>query len=226
MLAVKTIIERVRSLSHDVQETGYTDNEIVSCINAGIRFINRIIKDSRPELLMAFPATGILPAGECSISINKQMAAIIDVRANGHSLNATTPFCIKNLRKTAPEPTEYYLVGFSAVALYPTPTKDTEYAVFYVEDTREIGIDEKSPLPNDYDDCLIEYALIRLSMGNEFDMSQEMSVMQTITAQVERLIANYPNPVHTVHSYYDLDGDDCQNSTADYSDDSSGNEWW
>ena len=208
MIAIETIINRVRSLAHDVAETGYSDDEILFNINAGIRFINRIIKDIKPELLMDFPATGQLNAGENTICINKPMLAVIAVRANGRALKVTSPLKITNMNDTAENPTAYYLCGFDKLALYPIPTKPTDYAVFYVPDTEEVTIKGKSPFPNDFDDALIEYVIIRMSIGNEFDMSQEFTVMQTVTDQVQSLISNFPSPEHRIKGYFDDDYDD------------------
>lgn len=66
----------------------------------------------------------------------------------------------------------------------------------------------KSPFPNEFDDMLIEYALIRLSMGNEFDMSQEMSVMSQIVAQLENILRER-DTVYVISGYYDSLPDDC-----------------
>ena len=82
MIAIETIINRVRSLAHDVAETGYSDDEILFNINAGIRFINRIIKDIKPELLMDFPATGQLNAGENTICINEYRRPIFAITSH------------------------------------------------------------------------------------------------------------------------------------------------
>ena len=107
------------------------------------------------------------------------------------------------MRETAENPTAYYLCGFDKLALYPIPTKPVDYAVFYVPDTEEVTLTDKSPFPNDFDDALVEYAIIRLSMGNEFDMSQELTVMQTVMQQVQELINNFPSPEHRIRGYWD-----------------------
>lgn len=203
MIAIKTLINRIRTLAHDTAETGYTDEDILFNINAGIRFISRIIKDMKPELLMDFPATGQLNPGENTICVNNVMLAVLAVRANGRALKVTSPLQIPDMRETAENPTAYYLCGFDKLALYPIPTKPVDYAVFYVPDTEEVTLTDKSPFPNDFDDALVEYAIIRLSMGNEFDMSQELTVMQTVMQQVQELINNFPSPEHRIRGYWD-----------------------
>lgn len=202
MVMIETLINRIRTLSHDTAETGYSDYDILFNINAGIRFIKRIIKDLKPELLMGFPATGQLNEGENTICINEAMLAIIAVRANGRALKVTSPLKISNMNNTAENPTAYYICGFDKIALYPIPTKPVEYAVFYVPDTKEVDIKDNSPLPSDFDDALIEYAIIRLSMGNEFDMTQELTVMQTVIEQISEIISNYPSTNYSIKSYW------------------------
>ena len=206
MISINKLIDRIRNLSHDELETGYDDNTILFTINSGIRFINRIIKANKPELLMSFPATGTLSAGESVICLNDKILSILAVKANGRSLKTTSPISI-DLEKKAEEPDAYYLCGFESISVYPTPTKDTDYAVFYVKDTKEVSLEDDSPLPNDFDDALIEYSVIRLSMGNEFDMNQEISVMQTVVDQVMGIIYSYPSAEKNIDGYWDCGSD-------------------
>lgn len=216
MLAIKELINRIRILAHDEVETGYDDSTILFNINAGIRFINRIIKATKPELLMSFPATGTLNAGESVICVNDKILSVLAVKANGRSLKVTSPIAI-DLTKEAKEPIAYYLCGFENIALWPTPLEDVEYSIFYVKDTRELSIDDNSPFPNDFDDALIEYAVIRLSMGNEFEMSQELTVMQTVVNQITEIINAYPNAQYNIDGYWD------NNCNDDYGNIKS---WW
>ena len=65
-------------------------------------------------------------------------------------------------------------------------------------------VDEKgeSPFNNDLNDFVFEYALIRASLGNEFDMSQETSVMGTIVSQVEFMLENRVPKAVDVEGYW------------------------
>ena len=45
-------------------------------------------------------------------------------------------------------------------------------------------MDDDSPLLNEFDDLVIEYAQIRLSVGNEYDVSQDNQIMGSIYSQV------------------------------------------
>ena len=51
MLSVQTLARRIRTRLHDTDEITYSDEEILDCINCGIRFIRRLIASMRPSLL-------------------------------------------------------------------------------------------------------------------------------------------------------------------------------
>ena len=109
-------------------------------------------------------------------------------------------------------PYAYFITGLKTISLYPIPDKPINYEILAVEDIKEMTLSDddngKSPFPNEFDDMLIEYALIRLSMGNEFDMSQEMSVMSQIVAQLENILRER-DTVYVISGYYDSLPDDC-----------------
>lgn len=205
---IKRLIHEIRDLVHDEQHTGYDDIDILVVINAGIRFIVRTILSNKPELLMAKPIEGTLAAGQNIICLDQKMLSILDVRVKDHSLIPASPTSIRNLNRQSDYPYAYCLCGFKTIMIYPKPKTDMEYIIFYVQEIEEIKphYEDKSkyelPFPNIFYDALLEYALIRLQMTNEFDMSQEMTVMQAVAAQVEDIIKKYPAPRHHINSYY------------------------
>lgn len=90
------------------------------------------------------------------------------------------------------KPFLYYRKGMDALHLFPVPEDITSYTVMKVDDIEELSMDDVSPLPTEYDTFLIEYANIRLSIGNEYDVTQEQSVMANIYSQIQKLL--YPPP--------------------------------
>lgn len=90
---------------------------------------------------------------------------------------------IKNISITG-TPYAYYRAGLRTINFYPIPDKATEYIIFLVADAAEVDMTGQSPFVNEYDDFLIEYAATRLSMGNEFDMTQETTLMSSIYDQI------------------------------------------
>ena len=69
-------------------------------------------------------------------------------------------------------------------------------------DLEELTIDDNSPLLTEYDDFLIEYATIRLSIGNEYDVSQEQVIMGNIISQIQQMLFP-PPPGVRVRGYWD-----------------------
>lgn len=210
MLAVEELIKRVRILVHDEQETGYDDIAILNCLNAGSRFLRRMILQLKPELLSNV-TKGNLNTNENIIELDFIPVKIVDIRINGKRIIYKSRADILNMDKHG-FPYAYFITGLKTINLYPIPDEPINYEILAVEDIKEMTLyDEgngKSPFPNEFDDMLIEYALIRLSMGNEFDMSQEMSVMSQIVAQLENILRER-DTVYVISGYYDSLPDDC-----------------
>lgn len=98
-------------------------------------------------------------------------------------------------------PEIFYLAGTS-INLYPVPQKDTFYHIQLINDISELSITDKSPLPNDFDDLLIEYANIRMSIENEYDVSQDSTVYSTIYQQIMNILHVPPTGIYSC-SYWD-----------------------
>lgn len=209
MLAVEELIKRVRILVHDEQETGYDDIAILNCLNAGSRFLRRMILQLKPELLSNV-TKGNLNTNENIIELDFIPVKIVDIRINGKRIIYKSRADILNMDKHG-FPYVYFITGLKTINLYPIPDKPINYEILAVEDIKEMTLSDddngKSPFPNEFDDMLIEYALIRLSMGNEFDMSQEMSVMSQIVAQLENILRER-DTVYVISGYYDSLPDD------------------
>jgi hypothetical protein len=99
------------------------------------------------------------------------------------------------------EPQVYYLTGERTVNLYPVPKEKTSYEILAVEDVEDLTLEDKTPLLNEYDDLLVEYANVRLSIENEYDVSADSQVMSTIHSQIIRLLHIPPTGV-TVQGYW------------------------
>lgn len=99
-------------------------------------------------------------------------------------------------------PEVYYRTGWTGLSLYPIPREKTGYTVEYVPDIEELTTEDNSPLLTEFDDLIIEYAQIRLSIGNEYDVSQDQQVMGNIYSQILDLL-HIPPCGETVDGYWD-----------------------
>lgn len=62
-----------------------------------------------------------------------------------------------------------------------------------IDDFTELRFEDKTPLLNDFDDFLLEFATMRLSVDNEFDATQEQQILSAIQAQIMQILS--PPPV-------------------------------
>ena len=97
-------------------------------------------------------------------------------------------------------PREFYLTGTQTINFFPIPEVETKYTVLTVDDVEELSLNDNSPLNTEFDDFLIEYAAIRLEIGNEYDVSQEQQVMSNIYSQIQQILM--PPPVGVVTKGY------------------------
>lgn len=100
------------------------------------------------------------------------------------------------------EPREFYLTGTQTINFHPVPDKETKYTMLVVNDIEELTLADKSPLNTEFDDFLVEYGVIRLSVSNEYDVSQETQIMANIYDQVQRILVPPPAGIMT-RSYWD-----------------------
>ena len=192
MLSVQTLARRIRQRLHDTDCITYDDENILDCINCGVRFIRRIIARLRPALLMS-EKIGTLAAGIKAIELDTRPTKIISVTASDKALEETElAFAIHKADATG-EPKEFYLTGTQTINFYPTPTEPTDYTIRTVDDIKELTWEDNSPLLTEFDDFLVEYAAIRLSVGNEYDMTQESQLMANIATQIQQVLI--PPPV-------------------------------
>ena len=198
------MIRRIRSLSNDKQGTGYDDVDILAAINDAVAFVGRMIKSIRPNLLQQ-EKMGVLDFHNPNICLTEKVAGIQDVRVNGRKLKPTQPRCIKDLEATSAQPECYYMRGFNNIRVHPVPCRPLSYTVIYTPQIPYLCIHDRTPFPNDFDSLIAEYANARLNMTNEFDMSQEMSIVQAITSQIEDLLYAYPDDDHQIAGYWDWD---------------------
>lgn len=203
MLSVQTLARRVRQRLHDTDVITYDDEEILDCLNCGLRFIRRIIAKFRPALLMS-ETEGTLAAGTKSVTLDKPPTKIINVTIGEDEkpLHETDiAFAIHAETKRAEEPEGFYLTGTQTINFSPIPTTPIKYKIKTVDDIEEnssgITWNGNSPLLTEFDDFLVEYAAIRLSVGNEFDMTQETQLMANIATQIQEVIAPPPVGIQT-----------------------------
>ena len=74
----------------------------------------------------------------------------------------------------------FYRVGLQSLKVFPVPKFETAFTVRTIDDFEELKFEDKTPLLNDFDDFLIEFATMRLSIYNEYDATQEQQILSAI----------------------------------------------
>lgn len=90
------------------------------------------------------------------------------------------------------KPHWFYREGLKNLKVYPKPKKETAYTVRTIDDIEELKLHDSTPFMREFDDFLIEYATIRLSISNEYDMTQEQQIFANIHAQISQLLMPPP----------------------------------
>ena len=60
------------------------------------------------------------------------------------------------------------------------------------DDFEELNFEDETPLLNDFDDFLIEFATMRLSIDNEYDATQEQQISAAIQSQIAQILSPPP----------------------------------
>lgn len=204
MLSVQTLAGRIRTRLHDTDEIEYDDEQILDCINNGVRFIRRTIASIRPALLMT-EHKGTLAGGAKSVELPVRPLKIINVTlgANGEFLYETemATAIYENMYKVG-DPKYFFLTGTKTINFYPIPSSNKQYTIRTVDDINELEWSDNSPLLTEFDDFLVEYVTIRLSIGNEYDVSQEGQLMANIVEQIQTILTP-PPPGFVTRPYWD-----------------------
>lgn len=201
MISVKDMITRIRAETHDHQQAGFPDHELLLYINDALRFARRTIMDIYPSFIADIDQEGELGDGENAIYSYSPISHIIDMRVDGERLEVINPRSIAKLNEKG-KPRRFYLAGNNCIKVWPVCDRPYSYSLLAVGDMENLTLDDEIPLPNDFDDFVYEYAMIRMGMTNEFDATQETQVMQTISSQITKMLYSYMQPSVQMRSYW------------------------
>lgn len=205
-MTIQDIIDRVRANTHDKDILDYEDTTIIDYVNDGMRFIRRTIMAEDPLQLADTAITGELEAGESTIETEKKLSAVLDVRVDGYKLEQKTPWLIDNTEKGG-TPKAYYVTGFGTVNLWPVPSAVCTYRILGITDMDLLtNATDVFPMMNEMADFVVEYASIRASLTNEFDITQETTIMGSIVSQIEDMLRRYNVKSIQTSGYWESDG--------------------
>lgn len=205
-------VRYIRRIIADNKPEMLTGEVVTGMIKAGERSINL---PYRPMLLLYVRVGSEIASSEDTYSSDKiyhNWNLIYHNKTKICSLKTTVKYRTRRIQEAnisqiygdmdrEGEPEVYYFTGDKTVNFYPLPRKDTCYDILAVEDMEDLTIDDSTPLLNEYDDLLLEFANVRLSVENEYDVSADSQIMSTIHSQILRLLHIPPTGV-TVQGYW------------------------
>lgn len=202
MTTVSTLLNRVRTNINDTDAAGFSPDDLVMYFNNANRFLRRLVLDYKP-MLLATPISGTQTAGNAEITLPSMTIKILRLRISGNLIGTVDLLDVDDLTKTG-TPEAFAMSGFTKLRLVPIPSVNVAYSLIYVPTGADLAITDTLPWPSEFDDFLVEYVGIRCGMKNEFNMSDEMSVMSLIADQVKSLLCNIEPGVKMVRSYDDV----------------------
>lgn len=199
---LKDILYYTRIKINDTNAYRFTDEDMINIVNEAIRFIRNIFIKEVPDMLVDPAIEGVLKSGENSIQLTVQPVQYTDVRCNGKLLHKTSIHSIRDLKRTG-EPEFFVITGVNSIAVYPIPTQQIDYSIRVI--TAPVVVqnnDDVMPFPDDFNDSIIEYTAMRLSLIDEYDQSVEIQLLQQIQSNIINKLSIYAVDEHAVRPYW------------------------
>lgn len=95
----------------------------------------------------------------------------------------------------------FYRIGWQNLKLFPKPKFETAWTLKVINDVEDLKFDDTTPLINEFDDFLTEFCIMRLSIDNNYDMTQEQQILANIYQQISRVLSPPPPAAH-VRGYW------------------------
>ena len=190
MIAISTLIEKLRRTLKDEDKNSFTDEELIDYIESGVGFLRREIINRNPEYLAVPVACGTVDAGKNNVELPGDVNYVLDVRVNGKKIKRENITSIEDTTEKG-EVAKYVLLNGNELLFFPVPQKAVKYSVVGVYDSPRLSVEAVTPFNGDLDDLIFEYVIIRAGMGDHFQMNQELEVMSVIVEQVKKLVEQY-----------------------------------
>ena len=190
MIAISTLLERLRRTLDDEDKNSFTNEELIDYIENGVGFLRREIINRNPEYLAVPVAYGTVDANTNEVELPSDVNYVLDVRVNGKKIKRENITSIADTTEKG-EIGKYVLLNGNRLLFFPIPQRAAMYSVIGIYDSPRLSIEAVTPFNGDFDDLIFEYVVIRAGIGESLPMSQEMEVMSVIVEQVKKLVDQY-----------------------------------
>ena len=202
--AVSTLLTNARYGLVDPNSSNFADAELIYYLNQGKNVVWNMLATYAPNLIEEDPVTGTITSESYEVTLETVPLRLIDVRLDGEAVPRLDLNVIYDWDDTG-KPRGYYMRGFTKVLFYPQPSNDSyAYSIRMVKQPVAMASDGYSPLPQMFDDLLVEYVTIRAGIRDEAVMNDEASLFQSWKEQLMTLISNFGYEEGVIQGYYPI----------------------
>lgn len=205
--SVSTLTSNIRVSLADVEGHRFSDSDILSVLNRAYRKVYGVFAHDRPELIKTV-VSGTTAPGTASIALDSgSFHRVLSLHVD------ETP--LRDVGQ-APEggfessdtgfPQGFYLSGWDEVTLVPKPDGAYPYRLAYVARPSALSSGSSTPWPDDFDDLMEEYAVMRLGVIDEGDPSAEAQFLADLEQRCRTLLSDLGPSGDTVLPYWGWDG--------------------
>jgi hypothetical protein len=201
MGAVNGIINSARFKIVDTQGKNFKDPELLSYANEANRMMRRAVAMLNPDLIITKETKNTV-AGADTIQLDGTVLFIPEgyVNVNKKRMSQVNPGDIDD-QTTQGMPLGYWQEGFNVLRLAPIPDGIYPCIIRYVAQSTPLSLEGNTSWPNDFDDIIQEYIVIRAGTRDEAIMDVEQQFMKWFIDQVTPLVV-LSTPAGGAKSYW------------------------
>lgn len=98
-------------------------------------------------------------------------------------------------------PVFFYRIGLQGIKIFPRTKSETAWTIRKIDDLEELRMEDETQILNEFDDFFIEFCTMRLSLDNNYDVTQEQQIMANIHQQIAQVLSPPPVCAH-VRGYW------------------------
>lgn len=200
--SVSTMTSNIRVALADVEGHRFSNANILTFLNKAYRKVYSVFAHDRPELVKTVES-GDTVAGTAEYSVGSgSLRRVLSLHVDSIPLSDLGQ---------APEgeweagergrPQGFYVSGWDSVTLVPAPDGVYPYRIAYVAQPSPLT-DGSTTWPDDFDDLMEEFVVMRLGIIDEGDPSMEAQFLQDLERRTRELLADMAPLPHVVQPFW------------------------
>lgn len=205
--SVATLTSNIRVALADVESHRFSDANILTFLNKAYRKVYGVFAHDRPELIKTVEdgdtTAGTAEYAITSGSIQRVLSLHVDERAI-HDIGQAPAGEYESTDYGRPK--GFYISAWDKVAMVPAPDDVYAYRLAYVARPSALSSGSSTPWPDEFDDLMEEYAVMRLGVIDEGDPSAEAQFLADLEQRCRTLLSDLGPSGDTVLPYWGWDG--------------------